>query len=184
MKNSITLIIVLSLCLPLLNSCKKGENDPFISLKSRDNKISQKWKLTKSEVIQVSPYSTSSETVTATYDGTTQKIVYTLEPANNKTATGTFEMTLEKNGTLTYNENYALAGSTAIIRSGTSYWNWVNTGKNKSEINIGAGDDLFESGSYVIDRLASKELVLKYDYKITENGFNRSYSCTYTFEKE
>ena len=49
MKNlKIALFVVLAATF-ILPSCKKGENDPFISLKSRDARITAKWKLTKIE---------------------------------------------------------------------------------------------------------------------------------------
>ena len=49
MKKNI-LFIALSLVVgsTVLTGCKKGENDPFLSLKSRDARITELWKLTMS----------------------------------------------------------------------------------------------------------------------------------------
>jgi len=47
MKSNKVLVIVLSILLsvPSFNSCKRGDNDPFLSLKSRDSRISAVWEL-------------------------------------------------------------------------------------------------------------------------------------------
>ncbi len=47
MKSNKTLLIALSilLTLPFLNSCRRGEKDPFLSLKSRNSRISAVWTL-------------------------------------------------------------------------------------------------------------------------------------------
>ena len=47
MKSNKALLIVLSILLsfPFLNSCKRGENDPFLSLISRNSRISAVWEL-------------------------------------------------------------------------------------------------------------------------------------------
>jgi hypothetical protein len=44
---SLFYLIILSLIFPLLESCKKGENDPFLSLSSRKSRVEGTWTVSK-----------------------------------------------------------------------------------------------------------------------------------------
>ena len=76
------LLMLVVLVSPLLNSCKKGENDPFLSLKSREGRLKGEWNLT--EGTETGTYGSSSYTVTytetlatATYGGNSSSYAYT-----------------------------------------------------------------------------------------------------------
>jgi len=44
---SLLYLVVLSLVFPLIESCKKGENDPFLSLSSRKSRVEGTWTVSK-----------------------------------------------------------------------------------------------------------------------------------------
>jgi hypothetical protein len=62
---AVALILCAVMAMPMLNSCKKGEEDPFLSLKSRKSRLSGEWKLTDG----TQTVSSASATITYTYNG-------------------------------------------------------------------------------------------------------------------
>lgn len=182
MKKIFLSLMLIAFAMPMFVGCKKGENDPFISLKSRDGRLEEKWKLTKIEGTSVNPYGNTSVTSTYTYDGTIYGVTYS--SGGSASATGTYEMTIDKNGTVAYSESYTPNNGTAQIKTGTGTWYWLNSGKNKSSLIIDGADYLFGGGVVSVDRLSSKELVLKTVSSITEDGQVESQDITYTFSKQ
>jgi hypothetical protein len=108
-----------------ITACKKGDEDPGFSLKSRKGRLSQEWNVTdyKSEVTEIEttnpslpgdPTVTRTDVITTTYTGNTanQKTVSTTTSAGvSATETTTFTgtstqntMTFEKDGTWTGTE--------------------------------------------------------------------------------
>jgi len=87
------LIIALGVVMisPLFQSCKKGEEDPFLSLRSRDKRITGTWKLNKIEKTTVTTttdvdvdsngvtleINTDVRTTTTTFNGSSETIVET-----------------------------------------------------------------------------------------------------------
>jgi hypothetical protein len=170
-------LVVVALALPSLNSCKKGENDPFLSLKSRDSRITGEWKLTKAERTVIEPNFGGSGNVTTvvTFNGTTK----TTTSTGQTTPTSinySLNITLEKNGIAKIIEIAATTTSQA-----TSTWFWLETAKSKMWININGSE-------YQVDQLKNKELVLiqKTETTITSGSTIRTTSDTetLTFEKQ
>jgi hypothetical protein len=164
----------------LLQSCKKGENDPAISFRSRDARLIGSWKMVKLYGTRSSDDGTINFFSTFTYDGYTF-----LDDMNNGPVggTGTYEMIIEKHGNMSWSENIQV-GNQNLINSGTGYWKWINTDKNKSMVNLSGGGYLFKSSDFVIDRLAYKELILRLKYNTYEEGDTYSFDYTYTFERQ
>ena len=173
----IMILMVVAFAITSLNSCKKGENDPFLSFKSRDSRITGEWKLTKIEGTSIQPNYTGSgsTTTTTTYDGTTmtRTISGQTTPITKKYS---LSITLEKDGSAKVNE--VEDTETDVF---TTRWYWLESAKSKMWINI-AGDE------YLVDQLKNKELVLiqKSESTNTVGSTTRtsSSSFTYTFEKQ
>ncbi len=167
--------------------CKKGENDPTISLKSRDGRITAKWKLTKIEgseswTVWV-PY--SIVTTAITYDGS--MYTETDSPGGRSSGTGAYEMTIDKKGKVSWASNYTQTAPSiapADVRSGAGHWQWLNSNKNKDHLIIDGSGDLFGGGLLYVDRLTGKELVLKYTAKNVNDLSASSEDYTYTFAKQ
>ena len=113
--------------------CKKGENDPFLSLSSRKARLAGEWKVVSGSGTETNTVGSLSSTTTMTYDGTTET-----ETTGSSTTTDkyTMEYTFEKDGsfTIVYTDNN---GSSAVVTTSTGTWNWtggVGEAKNKSAV--------------------------------------------------
>lgn len=174
-KQNFRLAIIAVLSITLLAGCKKGENDPFLSLKSRNARITGTWRLVSQESTQTDVDNGVSEVYTSTYDGTT---LTNTDPWGTSSITYSHTIEIKKDG------KYKMTR----VEDGTTYenqgnWWWINSKKKKVRI---AFDD--DWGSFYIDRLKNKEMVLKIDesYSTSESGFSSSstMSGTWNFEKE
>jgi hypothetical protein len=174
-KQNFKLAFVAILTLTFLAGCKKGENDPFLSLKSRNARITGTWKLTSQESTQTDTFDGESEVYSTTFDGVN---LTTIDPVQTTTITYSQTIEIKKDG------KYKMTR----VEDGTTYvnegsWWWINSKKKKVRI---AFDD--DWGSYYIDRLKNKEMVLKIDESNStfESGFSASFTSTATlnFEKE
>ena len=201
MKKSISLLAISVVLIALFFSgCKKGENDPFLTLKSRTSRLAKDWKLTSGSITEVSTYpdglggTTTSTTVTTYTDatksvssgGNTSTYAYSEEITFDKK--GTYEMTTIDDGDasteggnwswLRKDKNNDLKDKEAIIMTGTKY----SEGGDSETIEGKSNDDL---GAWVIDKLSSKELVVLFDYKYTgSNGYIHTKQGTITFSKK
>jgi len=189
--------LVALFALTAFQSCKKGDNDPSISLKSRDARITAKWKLTKIEGTDITLSSGITQTTAVSFDGSVRTVVTTITgfpiviPPTTSKDTVAFDMTIEKKSKMSWTETFTTASpATVDAQSGTGTWQWVDSDKDKSFVTIcgpnnGGSADLIKGGVYKIDRLASKELVLIVESSTNENGTNTtSTSYKYTFEAQ
>jgi hypothetical protein len=203
LKKALLILVVVVMALP---ACKKGANDPFISFKSRDARITATWKLTaidgtESDVSTTSGVTTNMST-TVTYNGSseTKTVVTTITgmptQTNTTTSVFTFDMTLDKRGVVTYNAT-AVVLSTTSSYTGNGSWAWLSNSKNRDAIMIalngdgagvvGIGGFMGIPAMYDIDQLKSKTLVLKNKTEESTTGStssSKSSEYTYTFEKQ
>lgn len=162
MKKSFFLWGILFVTLSLLNSCKKGENDPFLSLRSRDARITGVWIL--SEYTRVSTDTFNGSTVTSTYS-----------ISNGVDSNGdaiTIKWEINKDGT--YLETVTDNGS---VSTQSGYWYWRDSKKNKVAISI-AGS------TWTLDRLSNKEMNLYEEYTSSDPGVSSIDTYDYKFVKE
>jgi hypothetical protein len=178
----VLLMCAASLMMVATYSCKKGENDPFLSLKSRDARIVGEWTLESQESTSTSTTSFDGDTYTSLtttkFDGT----VYTsTETADGETNTNTFsysyKVNIMKDGT--YELTTVADGNTSKT---TGSWWWTSDAKKKTRIAF--DDDL---DSYEIDMLKSKEMtwIMSNEYSNNSSGFSSTSmsSGTMTFSK-
>ena len=172
-----------------ITGCKKGENDPFLSLKSRKARISGEWKLTDGIVTQINSDGVNTDTYVTTFTETTATV-------DGNSISYTQTLTIDKDGTY----------EVVIVEDGDTYTisgNWYFSGKSKdidlkkkeaiifSETKYvsSSGSDTYQ-GLYadeiiLIDQLKNKELIFKglvtYD---NIDGFTASYEYDRTFTKQ
>lgn len=178
----LTAIVMVAALSTTMNGCKKGENDPLISLKSRDGRITGIWELTTVDGTDtdISTFSGSTSTTITkiSYDGNiwTETTTFTGLPSNTEASSYDFEITIEKDGT--YSSTEVEDGDKS---EETGSWWWLDSKKNKSGILIDG------TGIFDVDRLKNKELILieKYSSSWSDSGsFSTSESLiTYTYAK-
>ncbi len=182
---SLLLVAIAALVIfPFINGCKKGANDPFITIKSRDARITAKWKLTKVEGTVATTIGATLYTTTCSFDGATYTTSTTPGTSTTK-STGTFEMTISEDGVVDYSETCTPDGGTAVTVTGKGTWQWVDSDKDKAFLYLVISNmNYFSSNLYYIDELKSKELILKYVSEETDDGDVNNINKTYTFTKQ
>lgn len=205
MKKVLLLALSTLLLAGSFTSCKKGENDPAVSLASRKARVSGEWTVTKEESKTTETNGGTfgfSETTVSVYDGTTKTttISHTPNSGNDETTTDvmiyTHSLTIEKDGT--YKETYA-NGSDIVTYEGT----WMFLGKSKADklkkkeaIMFTLRTETATSGSstsitniknlsgtvLMIDQLKSKEMITIIDesYSDDNNSSTELTTTTYT----
>ncbi len=181
MKNRIIkLSMILLVGIIAMTGCKKGANDPLISLLSRDARITGIWKLVKQELTQITAYSADgtvvTQTVTRNYDGSLMTIA---SAGGTNSYSYSNEMTIDKDGTYdtkTVQEN--------TVNDMNGYWWWLDDTKDKTRI---AFDD--DVNSFYIDQLKNDEMIFVMDTHSKTVEPNGDYSETtvtlkQTFEKQ
>ncbi len=179
-------ISVLIIAAPvLLPACKKGENDPGFTLRSRKGRLAGTWTLNTA--------TTAHGDTTTVYDG--DSLAITLDSITDKLKV-TNTMQFDKNGTYgeitvtDYPTNWQSNGQPAFAQTVTisGIWNFTGGGgtvKSKSQLLLQVTErsvTASNSGSnvvttaysgqtqgflYDIDRLATKELTLQYQFTTT-----------------
>ncbi|MBN8701670.1 MAG: hypothetical protein J0M08_01270 [Bacteroidetes bacterium] len=204
MKKQVIILLTAVLASTMLfDSCKKGENDPFLSLRSRKARLVGEWKLTAGEETYTSSNSVSSTTTSRTYDGSNRT-----STTNGSSSTTAYveSWTFEKDGTYKMSANGGSgAGVWTIEESGT--WNFmggVGEEKKKSQIILYTLSYKETSGTSAnnvineytatgasatstimkIDELRNKKIVFIYDNSYTpSSGTSTSLKGTKTFEQ-
>lgn len=190
MKTFGKLVLAAAVVVPtVFTGCKKGENDPFISLRSRKARMAGEWTVSKGEGKSTSTASSYTSTTTWTYDGAQESSTTTTTSGSISTTDTdvdkfTREYTFEKDGAFkmveTDNDD-----SPATVTTYTGTWNFtggVGETKNKSQVLIavtsitsGSSTTTYEGSEaltmlYDIDQLKNKEIILK--SKGTGPGFD------------
>lgn len=190
-------LIILSLALVTglsISSCKKGENDPALSLKSRNARITGEWALTNISGDFFTKWENSDGTVntykqSVTFDD--GKITVTDEDGSTGTFDYTLNLTMDDNQDLQI-YNYFSDGVDFEEYDHQDQWYWLDGVKKKTQINLpGFSEITFFSfdDALVLDRLTNKELHLKIDTKsfMDDSYFGeegQEYSLLLEFEKQ
>lgn len=137
-------------------ACKKGDNDPFLSLRSRDARVAGEWKLDSWSSKEISTFQFETEYDTISYesndfDGANLRYflidsVDTLDLPNSFS----LDLVMDKDGTFTRTTEIEYD---TYLEEGN--WTWTNDGKNKTGI---AFDD--QDGAYDVLELRNKKMVL------------------------
>ena len=160
-------IITLVLFGLTFSSCKKYEEGPILSLKSKNSRLTGEWKLVSytSEYISIDGITVSS------FDGTTMV-------TSNNSYLYDLTLTIDKDGTLI--KSVTKNGTTNVEKS---YWSWLDGTSGKEQLLL---DDL-----YTIKKLTNKELILEYFYSSEAYAdsnstptFFDSHHQTWTYEKQ
>lgn len=172
MKKTIKLFMLALMIAPvILTGCKKGEGDPFLSLKSRKARLVGEWNVTAGKGSSTN----SGITTTWTYDGAQNVTTYP-SPLPTSTDKYTMKYTFEKDGTyeLVYTDNN---NSTPEISTAKGTWNFtgrVGELKNKSQLVLTTTSYTTSAGTVTVSgseamneimdiyQLKNKEIIIKW----------------------
>lgn len=150
MKNIKQLLIITLAVMLILPACRKGEDDPGLSLRSRDARLIGTWdinthnhnklRVKKSEIIQTNEIIDTTSTITIIYDGTNYTTTENVRADEGKynqqyfelnTTVYTITLTFEEGGTFTYSKKGITIENLEddMIRNGN--WSWGNADKKK-----------------------------------------------------
>lgn len=164
MKTKVFILILVMFGLTF-SSCKKYEDGPFVSLKSKNARLAGEWELISYTNIMIS----NNDTITSSYDGTTMT-----NPNNSYLYN--LALVFNTDGTLTYKVSYDGEHS-----EHTSYWSWRNGASRKEQIL------LYSHEVFNIKKLTNKELILESntssisydDFSTYVDSLNSSQTWTY-----
>jgi hypothetical protein len=152
MKNFGKIVLAAAVVLPaLFTGCKKGENDPFLSIHSRKARVAGEWKVTdgKGTDVQTGTNSFGSTTTTDnwTYDGATwtnsRTVAFTPTSGSGTSGTTTtstsitMSYTFDKDGTWKSTEVVTATNGDMTTTNTSGTWNFtggVGEIKNKEQI--------------------------------------------------
>jgi len=179
--------------------CKKGENDPMLSLHSRKGRLTGEWRISSGTSSNTSGGNTDIETWTETS---------VTQTSGGTTTTGTnakYILTIEKDGTFKLEQGATWSfGTTSVTTSYTSNgtWNWtgrVGEDKNKSNMVLKTLMETNNSGSSTtvstytgdsaptsvmhIDQLKNKEIIFTVNGTSTSGTTSSTTTGEYTFAK-
>jgi hypothetical protein len=173
-------------------ACKKGENDPGLSLKSRKGRLTGDWKVTKADMTQTSGGSTSSTKI----EGTT---ITQTSGGGSITGTCAYTLTIDKEGTYEFKQSETYGG---ITNNRTEKGRWSFLGKNKdAEVKnkeailmlVTSSDNGTSTTTYttpdngsvwMIDQLKNKEMIVKGKTSMTSGSSTSTTEYSYTFEQD
>jgi hypothetical protein len=190
-------------------SCKKGENDPFMSLSSRKGRLAGTWNLTTADWSNTNSYDSGGmayvDIDTWSYDGTS--LTYNFSQSIDGTAqtapaaqvdTYSVSHTFGKDGAYDYSST--TNGNTWTSKG---WWSFVGKSKttelkkkeavlitNNQTVSGGnttsyTGNSMFPDGYMLLDRLTKKEMITMTDQSTTySNGDTYASSGTWTFAKQ
>jgi len=156
-------IIIATLAFAMLLGCKKGENDPGISFRSRDARVVGEWKVANYEINSESDFLGNITKNKEKFDGS--KIVKeaslngnpTNPPVDNNTYS--YKINIMKDGNVAIEDVTTSSVGLVTTKKSNGTWSWADSKKNKSRLQISVSG--FANGIFDIDQLKNKELILK-----------------------
>lgn len=207
------LLLLFGALFTAMTACKKGENDPFFSFKSRNARLKGTWKLVGKEAslgnsVVVGQTPPVNFYVASTYDGTKEIMTITSTNITTKIVYYDSEITFSEKGDFSYSlfVYYLTDTVNQVFKTsafqGTGTWVWNDMDKNKlglqlipdhlpivpDSVNIGTLFPFEVEGNYYLDRLASKELWMKRNgtrtTQIDSTVTTTSFDIKWSFQKK
>lgn len=165
------LAILLVVAVTTLEGCRKGENDPLISLRSRDARVTGEWKLVAYESTRTDFFSFGATSITEVrteaYDGATWT---TTNPGGGSDSfLYSRNLVIEKDGTYIYSET-----DDGDYEEEKGRWSWLSDAKKKRRILLD------NHGIFYIDQLKNSEMVFTEEYEESYTDADGE-TGTYTF---
>lgn len=201
MKEAIKIVALIIALGTLVSSCKKGEDDPFISFRSRKARVAGDWELksgtSTSSSSSQSGNNTFSNSSSTTYNGTTYSESYTSSyngNSNTTTNSGSYtsKVSFKKDGTFEW--QMTQDGNLAILKGTWNFTGKIGDHKNKeqivlaltsvvdpSEVTTYSGNQTFLT--YDLVELRNTKMVLRSESTESYTGNSQASKDEMTFEQ-
>ena len=194
MKNLKIALLMIVAVIFILPSCKKGENDPFLSLKTRKARITGEWTLKEGTKTETD----ATGSTTYSFNGTTCTVT---DQTGSATGAYTEKLAIEKDGTFKYE---IIATGYSNTKEGAWYFGRKNSEldiKNKETLFLAYTKETTVSGTTTtvqtwtgtegidgpmvlkIDQLKNKEIVVKIDGSYVSGTSVSTETGTMTYEQ-
>jgi|SRR5688572_16598516 len=178
----------------LFPACKKGEGDPFLSLRCRKARATGEWKMTAGTGSDTYTSGGNTTVTTTTYDGAnrTESVSFNSGTPVVTTSAYTQSLTINKDGSFTLVEL-----DDTVTTTITGKWNFTSgVGKDSKKkerlvlyyekIDSGGGNVMTIDGNlfiavFEIYQLKSKEMILKFDYSNSDANSSDTTTNEWTF---
>ena len=197
-------IASLAITAGLTTSCKKGENDPFLSLSSRKARLTGEWTVSSSNSKYTNTSGSNTTISVNDFNGSTNTYTYTFNGlSSSSTENKTIEFTINRDGSFTkittnttdeekYEETgiWTFAGKdktseyknkevVVFYTQKTVYTDLSDNSTSTEETtSVNFGD------TYVIDQLKGKEIIFKSNSTYTGNTSSNTSESTMTLTKK
>lgn len=177
-KTSVIIVLILSMS---ISSCRKGDEDPFFSFRSRTTRLTGNWELTNAK-IRIERIDNGITTTTYSLSGTKMSVIIANVFTGNRF--GSYEYTervsFDKDGTYSYNNK-----TDNKTFSANGNWMWVRdnetidledeeaiilTTTSDSEGNLLSGITNIPTDLWVFNKLSNEELIVEIDRKVKYNN--------------
>ncbi len=187
------LIAIIATTIIPLSSCKKGANDPFLSLRSRASRLSGKWTLASQDYTIITVNGNITKTDVYSFDGTFVTVVNKTKIGGSAETTQTNKYAYAELWEFTKDNTY----TNTVTSSGVSYtdegnWAFLNKDKaaelkNKEAVTVNStkftfGSNVTTTGKvdlptiFVLDELKKSEMIVIMDE--AENNSATDYKTT------
>ena len=190
-KKTIIVLLVGAVLVSFLDSCKKGEDDPAISLKSRTARLKGEWELVSGVGSYVNPNYTYTVTYSGTTATTTQGSNSSTRPYSEKHEFGknnVYKYTLSDDNSMKFTEGfwtfiggYDDYSKKEMVLVRTKFESVASTYYNYS---MSYTEDEMPSEVIRFKRLSSKECIIEYDGTTTYDSNIYRYNIEKTFKKK
>lgn len=157
-------IFIVVVAISLSGCFGRGEDDPFLSLHTRDARLAQNWKMVEMQGTVVNTIDGMSTTTRYEFDGSN---IFITSDGSTVSYGYTYNMNIKDNGDIQTTETFtdpANANQEIQTSTKTSFWFWSNDDKNKTTVNLDATGILADYQSYDIPRLAWSDMTLTVNF--------------------
>jgi len=159
----------------IFDGCKKGSQDPAISLRSRNSRICGQWQLASVDGKTLN----SNYATTYSFSGTD----YTVTTPNYTTTYKSYDlqMKISKDNTIQITEVYSSLSGTSYSTTLNLYWNWIDCEKKTMIYLPLTSFAISNSREWDLVKLSHKQIILNYKRSETDNSASYSTDVTLTF---
>lgn len=160
---ALLVMIVLLSSTAFISGCARGENDPWLTLHTRDGRLTQLWSLSSISGSVVETTNGNTVNIEYYFDGT---YIYITTDGETESYSYQYDMDIQNNGDVFSQEFMNDIDNNNVVSqsSKTGYWYWGDDEQNKTSVNLDLTGLLSKYLSYDLPRLAWNDMTMNIDY--------------------